>query len=174
MPIEGEAEMGIAIEIHMEPEMDEAMFDRIVTDCDGYFEEKGMHEVIFAVTMKNDEGDGSRLLDRLGIADLALVTGTIEDLAPEEMEWRTPEQVAIAAERLAGHLAARNPDVAFVIDQFAERFGNEDDTARSIGLEFEDGEGNWALLESEVRLLAKVLRWLAANGIPKVTFLQNL
>lgn len=166
--------MGIAVELYMDKEMDDATFKRIAADCGGYFEEKGMHEVIYAVTIRSAEKDGRAELERLGIADLALLTGTIDDVEPENMEWRTPLQVAAAADRLAEHLEARNPEVGFVIDQFEERFGNEDETARDLGLEFEEGQGSWALLEPEVRNLASVARWLAANGVPRVTFLQVL
>lgn len=166
--------MGIAVELYMDKEMDAAMFERIAADCGGYFEEKGMHEVLYAITTRSWEDDDRAKLEQLGIADLALLNGTIDDLGPEDMVWRTPSQIAAAADRLADQLEARNPAVAFVVDQFEERFGNEDESARDLGLEFEEGQGSWALLESEVRNLAKVARWLAANGVPRVTFLQNL
>jgi hypothetical protein len=166
--------MGIAVELHMDDEMDDATFKRLVAECGGYFEDKGMHEVVMAISSLTWEAGGKAKLEKLGIADLALLLGTLEDLTPEEMAWRTPLQVAAAADRVANLLAARNPDVAFVVDQFEERFGNEDETARELALEFENGQGSWALLEMEVRSLAKVARWLAANGVPRVTFVQIL
>jgi len=166
--------MGIAVELYMDKEMDDAMFERIAADCGGYFEEKGMHEVLYAITTRSWEKDDRAKLELLGIADLALLIGTIDDLGPEDMEWRTPLQVAQAADRLGDHLQARNPAVGFVVGTFEERFGNHDEAARDLALEFEEGEGSWAFLESEVRNLAKVARWLAANDVPRVTFLQVL
>jgi hypothetical protein len=166
--------MGVAVDLHMDKELDRATFKRVIADCGGYFEEKGMHEMIYAITMRSAEQDGRAKLEQLGIADLALLLGTIEDVTPEDMAWRTPVQVAQAAERLTDHLEARNPAVAFVVDQFEGRFGNRDQAARDLGLKFEAGEGSWALLELEARLLGKNARWLAANGVPRVTFLQVL
>lgn len=165
--------MGIAAEIYLDEEQDMETFERMVEEC-GHFEEKSMHEVLFAITFDGEKLRPESELQALGIGDLAILNGTPDDQPPERMSWREPLKVAEAADRLADHLKARDRKVAFVVNQVEERFGNADKDAGTMGLEFQPGEGGWALLEGEIRILAKIARWLAAEGAPRMTFVQNL
>jgi len=164
--------MGIAVEIFLDKEWDEETFERMAKEC-GYFEEKTLHEVLFALTYDGEALRSESEIQALGIEDLTALNGTLEDYDdPEMLMWGDPLRVAAAADRLAGHLQNRDTRVAFVAKQLEERFSDMDGEAQTMDLEFRPGEGSWAVAEQEVRALAKVARWVAAAGHPRMAFVQ--
>lgn len=166
--------MGIAAELYLDEEQEPETFDRMVKACGGYFEEKGMHDVLYAISFGNWWPLHARRIRKLGIEDLAILNGQPDDQPPAMMAWKEPAAVAEAADRLVVHLESRNRKVGFLVRAFNKQSGNADEAATEMGLAFRPGEGGWAILAQDMRILASVCRWLKAEGVPRLTFVQNL